>query len=155
MCVLQPLDWMEDVAALQLAQPSLGKMAVKEPAQPDPVPSVVFHLRRLTAMSRPVGWCSRLAGGAVWCRGAQLSCGLAAARRRGSEQWGRSGFVPACRRCRFLAEILLNLFVDKPAPELLCSTERRSRPFAAERRCADTGATARDHFRAVSGKSKI
>ena len=34
MCVLQPLDWMEDVAALQLAQPSLGKMAVKEPAQP-------------------------------------------------------------------------------------------------------------------------
>ena len=32
---------------------------------------------------------------------------------------GRSGFVPACRQCRFLAEILLNLFVDKPAPELL------------------------------------
>ena len=25
---------LEDVAALQLAQPSLGKMAVKEPAQP-------------------------------------------------------------------------------------------------------------------------
>ena len=27
---------LEDVAALQLAQPSLGKMAVKEPAQPGP-----------------------------------------------------------------------------------------------------------------------
>ena len=30
---------LEDVAALQLAQPSLGKMAVKEPAQP-------FYLER-------------------------------------------------------------------------------------------------------------
>ena len=33
-----------------------------------------------------VGCCSRLAGGAVWCRGAHFSCGLAAARRRESEQ---------------------------------------------------------------------
>ena len=78
-----------------------------------------FISRRLTAMSRPVGWCSRLAGGAVWCRGAQLSCGLAAARRRGSEQCDRSRFVPACRRCRFFAKIFLNMFLDKFAPELL------------------------------------
>mmetsp|Transcript_11358 Transcript_11358/g.36371 ORF Transcript_11358/g.36371 Transcript_11358/m.36371 type:complete len:84 (+) Transcript_11358:32-283(+) len=78
-------------------------------------------------MSRPVvGCCSRLAGGAVWCRGAQLSCGLAAARRRGSEQYDRSGFVPACRQCRFFAEIFLTMFVDKVAPELLlldCAAE--------------------------------
>ncbi|EOD17418.1 hypothetical protein EMIHUDRAFT_210113 [Emiliania huxleyi CCMP1516] len=63
-------------------------------------------------MSRPVGRCSRLAGGAVWCRGAQLSCGLAAARRRGAEQCDQSGFDPACRRC-FLAEFWLDQFVDK------------------------------------------
>ncbi|EOD20565.1 hypothetical protein EMIHUDRAFT_355144 [Emiliania huxleyi CCMP1516] len=77
-------------------------------------------------MSRPVGWCSRLAGGAVWCRGAQLSCGLAAARRRGAEQCDQSAFVPACRRCRFLAEFWLDQFVDKVASELMlldCAAE--------------------------------
>jgi len=35
----------------------------------------------------------------------------------GSEQWDRSGFIPACSRCRFFAENLLNLFVDKVLPE--------------------------------------
>ena len=45
-----------------------------------------------------VGWCSRPAGGADRCRGSEPSCGPAAARRRGSEQWDRCGFIPACRR---------------------------------------------------------
>ena len=66
-----------------------------------------------------VGWCSRPAGGADRCRGSEPSCGTAAARHRGSAQWDRSGFIPACRRWRFFAEILLNLFVDKAVPELL------------------------------------
>jgi len=38
----------------------------------------------------------------------------------------RSGFVPACRQCRFFAEIFLTMFVDKVAPELLlldCAAE--------------------------------
>ncbi|EOD23821.1 hypothetical protein EMIHUDRAFT_367858, partial [Emiliania huxleyi CCMP1516] len=76
--------------------------------------------------TRPVGWCSRLAGGAVWCRGAQLSCGLAAARRRGAEQCDQSGIVPACRQCRFFADFWLDQFVDKVASELLlldCAAE--------------------------------
>ena len=50
----------------------------------------------------------------------------AAARRGGCEQWDRSGFIPACSRCRFFGEILLNLFVDKAVPELLlldCAAE--------------------------------
>ena len=80
---------------------------------------ILRESRLLTAMSRPVGCCSRLAGGAVWCRGAQLSCGLAAARRRGAEQCDQSGFVPACRRCRFLANFWLDQFVDKTVPEPL------------------------------------
>ena len=46
-----------------------------------------------------------------------VSCGPAAARRRGVEQCERSGFIPACRRWRFFAEILINLFVDKAVPE--------------------------------------
>ena len=33
-CVCVAAIGLKDVAALQLAQPSLGKMAVKEPAQP-------------------------------------------------------------------------------------------------------------------------
>ena len=66
-----------------------------------------------------VGWCSRPAGGADRCRGSEPSCGPAAARRGGCEQWDRSGFIPACSRCRFFGENLLNHFVDKPAPELL------------------------------------
>ena len=37
---------LEDVAALQLAQPSLGKMAVKEPAQP-----FWCHIPRLAAIA--------------------------------------------------------------------------------------------------------
>ena len=88
-------------------------------------------------MSRPVGGCSRLAGGAVWRRGAQLSCGLAAARRRGAEQCDQSGFVPACRRCRFLANFWLDQFVDKTVPEPLlldCAAEPARRGREAVRR---------------------
>ena len=42
---------LEDVAALQLAQPSLGKMAVKEPAQPFwcHIPRLVSRLKMLCA----------------------------------------------------------------------------------------------------------
>ena len=61
----------------------------------------------------------RLADGAVWCRDSQLSCGSVAAHHRASEQLDRSGSVPACSRCRFFAEIFLNLLVDKVVPELL------------------------------------
>ena len=60
-------------------------------------------------------------------------CGPAAARRRGAEQWDRCGFIPACRRWRFFAEILLKLFVDKAVPELLlldCAAEPAPRPEA-------------------------
>ncbi|EOD14061.1 hypothetical protein EMIHUDRAFT_212014 [Emiliania huxleyi CCMP1516] len=66
------------------------------------------------------------AGGADRCRGSEPSCGPAAARRRGAEQWDRCGFIPACRRWRFFAEILINLFVDKAVHELLlldCAAE--------------------------------
>ena len=31
----------------------------------------------------------------------------------------QSGFVPACRRCRFLANFWLDQFVDKTVPEPL------------------------------------
>ena len=73
-----------------------------------------------------VGWCSRPAGGADRCRGSEPSCGPAAARRRGAEQCEQSGFIPACRRCRFFGEILIKLFVDKAVPEVLlldCAAE--------------------------------
>ena len=40
---------LEDVAALQLAQPSLGKMAVKEPAQP-----FWCHIPRLASSGFPI-----------------------------------------------------------------------------------------------------
>ena len=40
---------LEDVAALQLAQPSLGKMAVKEPAQP-----FWCYIPRLAARATPL-----------------------------------------------------------------------------------------------------
>ena len=59
-------------------------------------------------------------------------CGPAAARRRGVEQCEQSGFIPACRRCRFFGEILIKLFVDKPEPELFlleCAAEPSFRHF--------------------------
>ena len=86
---------------------------------------------------KPIGCSSRLAGGAVWCRGAQLSCGLAAARRRGAKQCNRSRFVPAYRRCRFLADFWLIQLVDKVALELLpldCAAESALRGRDAMRR---------------------
>ena len=49
----------------------------------------------------------------------------------------RSGFIPACRRWRFFAEILLNLFVDKAVPELLlldCAAEPAPRGRDVRRR---------------------
>ena len=51
----------------------------------------------------------------------------------------------ACHRCRFLADFVLKLLVDKVAPELLvldCAAEAGT-TLAADTRCADTGATAR------------
>ena len=69
------------------------------------------------------------------CVGSQPFCGPAAARRGGCEQWDRSGFIPACSRCRFFSEILLILFVDKVVPELLlldCAAEPVNRPLEAE-----------------------
>ena len=48
-----------EVAALQLAQPSLGKMAVKEPAQPFwcHIPRLAFtHRQHATAPADLVGW---------------------------------------------------------------------------------------------------
>ena len=46
---------LEDVAALQLAQPSLGKMAVKEPAQPFwcYIPRLAFAFRTEKVPSAP------------------------------------------------------------------------------------------------------
>ena len=71
----------------------------------------------------------KLAFMCVCSRGSQPFCGPAAASRRGSAEGDtcdRSGFIPACSRCRFFAEMFLNLFVDKVVPELLlldCAAE--------------------------------
>ena len=68
----------------------------------------------------------------------------------------RSGFVPACRQCRFLADFFLKLLVDKVAPELLLldrAAEPAPRGRDAMRR--HRGYNAGPFFRAVSGKFKI
>ena len=73
------------------------------------------------------GWSSAAALASLAARSsAAAPSSPVGSRRLAAAVLDRSGFVPACRRCRFFAEIFLNLLVEKVAPELLlldCAAE--------------------------------